>query len=98
MLYREKCSRVTREPHCVHFEVRLNGKSAVEAGRVRYPIVDFDFEWFFEKHLTGFEPISYEAFGRRFRNRVNGTRSRKAPMRTLGARLSNVMGDSEVPS
>lgn len=92
VLYREKCSRVTREPHCVHFEVRLNGKSAVEAGRVRYPIVDFDFEWFFEKHLTGFEPISYEAFGRRFRNRVNGTRSRKAPMRTLGARLSNVDG------
>ena len=96
VLYPQSHSRVTGELNCLHFEVRFNGKEAMEpAGLTPDSLLDFDFNSFWSSYLLGYD-VDAERLGRLLRNRTNGTRSRKPLFVELGNRLVN--GDRRLGS
>jgi hypothetical protein len=86
-MYVCKYCRITKEPHCLHLETRLNGKDAVERAGIRngQDLLDFNHHAFWKQRLLLVTIEDEEKLGRLVRNRNEGGKSRKSPLRPYGS-------------
>jgi hypothetical protein len=78
VFYRTAASRITDEPHCLHFEWHLNGARAVAAAGIGSPadLAKFDHRSFWHARLLLQEVVAAECLGRIVRNWRDRTKSR----------------------
>jgi hypothetical protein len=93
VFYPETHSRITGEPHCLHFEWRLKGLRAIRSAGIKSgrDLSKFDYRAFWEKRLRLYA-VDQRRLGRLLRNRVTGKRTRKREIYQSGTYTIDIAG------